>query len=198
MRHRTILSTLLAIAAVVGMVVVGTATTGESHNRVRGRMDAVFVADSGVVVGTELVSYASLRELNVKASELARRVGTFDFGRNRVFGYAAFTPGPPGPIFGDTVEFTDRYELYDTTDFYTIDDDGFMSEFVRPEPIMSVYEWGFGSFAGGDFHALGVVTGIDADGIRPFRHVDAGNRVTWSGSFSSPTKFHATVKVYLR
>lgn len=181
MKHRTILSTLVAIAVAIGLVLVVSSSTASSHNKVRGEMDATLVADSEVLVGTELVSY----------------VGTIDFGRGRVFGYAAFSPGPPGPIFDDYVEFTDRYELYATTDFSTIDVNGKLARFDRPAPILSVYEWGFGSFAGGEFHALGVVTDASTDGIRPFRHVDAGNRVTWSGAFTSPTQFHAHVQVYV-
>lgn len=181
MRHRTILSTLLAIAAVIGLVVVGTSDTASSHNKLRAHMDATLVAPSGVTVGDDLVSY----------------VGTFEFRGGRTYGYAAFSPGAPGPIFDDYVEFTDRYEVYDTTDFYTIDDDGLLTSFDPPPPIFSVYEWGFGSFAGGEFHALGVVTQVADEVPRIFRHVDAGNRVTWSGAFTSPTEFHAAVQVFV-
>ena len=104
MKHRTILSTLLAIALAIGLVLVVSSSTASGRNKVRGKMDAALVAPSGVFVDDELVSY----------------VGTVNFGRNRVFGYAAFSPGPPGPIFDDYVEFIDRYELYATTDFYNV------------------------------------------------------------------------------
>ena len=182
MKHRTFLSTLLAIAAAVGLVLVGTSNPADAHGRrLRAEMDVTFVADSGVVEDGAVVSY----------------VGTFDFGRNRVYGLAFFSPSPPAPIFDDWVSFAGSWEIYDTTDFYTIED-GIMTSFDRPDAIVSAMEWGFGSFGSNDWHALGIVTDVDADGIRLFRHLDPGDRVTWAGEFTSPTQFHAHAKFYVR
>lgn len=181
MRHRTILSTLLAIATVIGVVLVGTSDTASAHGRLRAEMDVVLVADSNVVVDGELVSY----------------VGTFDFGRDRVYGLAFFSPAPPAPLFDDWVSFSGRWELYDTIDFYTLDD-GMLTHFDPPAPMVSATEWGFGNTSQNDWHALGIVTDVDADGIRLFRHLDPGDRAVWRGEFTSPTDFHGHIRFYIR
>jgi hypothetical protein len=80
MRRRTILSTLLAIAAVIGLVVVGTSDTASSHDQLRAHLDATLVAPSGVAVGDDLVSY----------------VGTFEFhAAVQVFVHEPITSAAP-------------------------------------------------------------------------------------------------------
>ena len=180
-RRTSIGRKLLAVVAVVGVGILAIGTTVEARRAPRATIDLAVTVDSNVFVGNELVSY----------------VGTIDFGRGRAYGIAFFSTGPPTPLCGDWVQFSDRYEIYDSTNFYKVKK-GVLERFNPPDPIIEATEWGFGSFERNVFFGFGRVVGDpDVDGIRLFRHLEEGDHLFYRGKFvDDGMRFVGTFKVF--
>jgi hypothetical protein len=183
-RRTSIGRKLLAVVAVVGVGILSVGTTVEARRAPRATIDLAFTAPIGFTVDSgELISY----------------VGTLDFGRGRVYGIAFFADplNPPAALCGDWVQFSDRYEIYDSTDFYKVE--GGEDDYFRPPaPIIEATEWGFGSFERNVFFGFGRVVGDpDVDGIRLFRHLDEGDHLFYRGKFvDDGMRFVGTFKVF--
>jgi len=164
---RKVTAFAIAVLTVVGVTLIGSSTAEAGRRRVVS-VDIVdttlVVVDPFFVNDEEFVSYVA-----------RAKVG------NKEYGFAWFAKGPPSPWFGDLVTFEDRWELYESTDFYQLDDlTGALVTFTPGDPIMAGSERGFGSNDPFWFVASGRITLADVD-RGPLARVDQGDRHFWVG-----------------